>query len=89
MEAWRRGGVGRYMSANLQHTKSKLHVNSGSCTLENTKGAHNLRWHAIIRLVDLEVLQRSLSLSTPVPVRLDLDLAKGIAFCSGGRRHCV
>ena len=75
----------------LKRTEAKLHVDGGSGALEDTKGAHNLRWHAVVGLVDLEVLQRPLRLGTPVAVGLDLDLAERIALCPGGgsSRHGV
>lgn len=63
-----------------EHTKSVAHVNCGSCALQDTKGLDNRWGHAILRLVDAEVLERALGLGTPVLVRRNLDLAKGIAF---------
>lgn len=64
-------------------TESELHVNSGSGALEDTESSHNWRWHAISRLVDVEVGEGTLSLSSPVLVGWDMDLAEGIGLCSG------
>lgn len=64
-------------------TKTVAHVDGGSSSLEDTKGLDNGGGHAVLRLVDLEVLERSLSLGSPVLVGGDLDLAKGIALGSG------
>ena len=41
------------------------------------------RRHAVLGLVDAEVLERALCLGAPVAVRGDLDVAKGIALGSG------
>ena len=69
------------------HTQAELHVDGGSGALEDTKGANDLWRHAVMRLIDLEVGQRALGLSTPVSVGGDGDLAKGIALGSGLLRH--
>lgn len=68
-------------------TKAKLHVDSGGSTLQDTESPDNRRGHAVLGLVDLEVLQRALSLSTPVLVGGDLDLAEGIALGSSVGDH--
>lgn len=64
-------------------TQAVLGVDDGGSALENAKGAHNGRRHAVLGLVDLEVLQRALCLGAPVLVRGHLDLAKGIALGPG------
>ena len=46
----------------------------------DAKGAHNWRRHAVLRLVDSEVLQRTLRLGSPVLVRGYLDLAKRVHY---------
>lgn len=63
--------------------KAVAHVDGGGSALENTKGLDDRGRHAILGLVDLEVLEGTLSLSAPVLVRGDLDLAKGIALGTG------
>lgn len=63
-------------------TESILHVNRRSGALEDSKSPDNWRRHAILRLIDLEVLERSLRLRAPVLVRRDEDLSKGIGLCS-------
>ena len=64
-------------------TESVSHVDSRGRSLENTKSSYHGRRHSILWLIDLEILKRSLCLSPPVFVRGDLDLSKGITFCSG------
>jgi len=64
------------------HTQPELHVDCCCRALEDTKGAHNRRRHAVLGLVYPEVLQRALRLGTPVLVGRHLDLAKGIALGS-------
>lgn len=61
-------------------TETVAHVDSGGSALEDTESLDDRRGHAILGLVDLEVLEGSLSLSSPVFVPGDLDLAKGIAL---------
>ena len=65
-------------------TQPELHVHGGGSALQNAEGLHNGRRHAVLRLVDLEVLEGTLRLGAPVLVAGHLDLAKGIAFCAGG-----
>lgn len=62
-------------------TQPKFHINGGRSTLEDTKGLDNRRGHAVLGLVDLEVLQGALRLRSPVLVGGHLDLAKSIALC--------
>lgn len=69
----------------LWHTKSVSHIDSRRSALQNTKCPHNGGWHSILRLVDPEVGERTLSLRSPVLVCRDLDLAKGIGL---GSRVC-
>ena len=64
----------------MRLTKTEAHVDGGSGTLEDTEGLDNRGRHAILRLVDLEVLKGALSLGSPVLVTRDLDLAKGVAL---------
>ena len=64
-------------------TQPKLHVDRGGSALEDTKSPHNGRRHAVLGLVDAEVLEGALRLGAPVLVCGHLDLAKGIALCSG------
>ena len=40
-------------------TKAVLHVNGGSSTLEDTESLDNGGGHAVLRLVDVEVTQRT------------------------------
>lgn len=65
-------------------TEAIAHVDSGSSALEDTESLDNRRRHAILRLVDLEVLERSLGLSSPVLVTGNLDLAEGVALGTCG-----
>lgn len=65
-------------------TQPEFHVDCSGSALQNAEGLHNGRRHAVLGLVDLEVLERTLRLGTPVLVAGDLDLAKGIAFCACG-----
>lgn len=69
------------------HTKAIAHVHRRRSTLEDTERLDDRRGHAVLGLVDLEVLEGTLSLSAPVLVGRDLDLAKGIALGSGVGRH--
>ncbi len=39
-------------------TKSKRHIYSCRCSFQYTKCSDDRRWHSILRLIDLEVLQR-------------------------------
>ena len=71
----------------LVRTETEFHVYCCGSTLENTESAYNWRGHPVLRLVDLEVLQRSFRLGPPILVSWDLNLAKGIAFCSVGGSH--
>lgn len=64
------------------HTESVSHVYGSSRSLQNAKRPDDGRGHAILGLVDAEVLERSLGLGAPVLVGGDLDLAKGIALGS-------
>lgn len=73
---------GRALRAVCRITESESHVHGRRSALENAECANDGRRHAIVRLVDLEVLQRALGLSTPVSVGGDLKLAKCIALCS-------
>ena len=79
----RTGIIGRRKHVfGLQLTKAISHVDSSGSTLQNTERLDDGRGHAVLRLVDTEVLKRSLRLGSPVSVGGDLDLAKGIALCS-------
>jgi hypothetical protein len=62
-------------------TQPELHVDGSSGALQDAKGLDDRRRHAVLRLVDLEVLQRTLRLRTPVAVGGDLELAKSITLC--------
>jgi hypothetical protein len=64
-------------------TQAVLHVDRRSSALEDTESAHNGWGHAVLGLVDLEVLEGALGLGSPVLVRRDLNFAKGIALGSG------
>lgn len=68
-------------------TEAELHVDGRSSSLENTKRLYDRRGHAILGLIDLEVLQRALCLCSPVLVCRYVDLAEGIRLCSGSC-HC-
>lgn len=61
-------------------TESILHVYGRGCALEDSKRSDHRRRHAVVRLIDLEVLQGALSLRSPVSVRRHLDPAEGICF---------
>jgi hypothetical protein len=82
-------------SSRIQPTKSIVHVDSGSSTLEDTKGPDQRWLYAILRLVDLEVAQRALSLGSPVLAGIDLELAERIGLAPGvgghvaGRGECA
>jgi hypothetical protein len=71
----------------VQPTKSVLHVDGRGGALEDTKGPDDGRLHAVLRLVDLEVAQRALGLSSPVLAGVDLELAESIALGSGVGGH--
>ena len=64
-------------------TESIIHIDGGSGALEDTERSDYWRRHPILWLIDLEVLERSFGLGTPVFVRGDLDFAEGIALGSG------
>ena len=64
-------------------TESIFHVDGGSSALEDTECSDYWRRHSILWLIDLEVLQRSFGLGTPVLVRRNLDFAKSIALGPG------
>lgn len=74
----------------LNHTESIAHVDSSGRALQDTKGLDDGRGHAVLGLIDLEVLEGSLGLSSPVLVGRDLNLAKGIGLGSrvGGHPDC-
>jgi hypothetical protein len=74
-------------SSRIQPTKSIVHVDSGSSTLEDTKGPDQRWLYAILRLVDLEVAQRALSLGSPVLGGIDLELAESIGLAPGVGGH--
>lgn len=74
-------------AGNHVHTKSISHIHSGSCALQNTECPDDGRGHAILGLVDAEVLERSLGLRSPILVGGNLDLAKGIALGSRVGSH--
>lgn len=63
-------------------TKSKIHVHRCCCSFQYTKRSDNGRGHSVLRLINLEIFQRTLSLCSPVSVRGHLDLAEGIGLCS-------
>jgi hypothetical protein len=65
-----------------KRTKSIVHIDCGSSSLEDTKCLNDRRGHAVLRLVDFEVLQRTLCLCSPVSIRSDLHFSKGITLCS-------
>ena len=71
----------------LNHTKSIAHVDSSGGSLQDTKGLDDGRRHPVLGLVDLEVLERSFGLGSPVLVGRDLDLAEGIGLGSRVGRH--
>ncbi|KAH3670745.1 hypothetical protein OGAPHI_001261 [Ogataea philodendri] len=66
----------------VQHTK--LLVDSGSGFLQDSKSMHNWSRHDLSWTSDLEVLQRSLGLGSPILVVSNLDVSKGILLCSHG-----
>lgn len=68
-------------------TQAIAHVNGRRSALEDAKRLDDGRGHAVLGLVDAEVLEGALGLSSPVPVGRHLDLAKGIALGSGVCSH--
>lgn len=58
------------------------HVDLGAALLQDSEGLDNWVWHSIGFLGDLEVLERSLSLGTPVSVSRHLNFSKGIVLDS-------
>jgi hypothetical protein len=66
------------------HTQPVLHVHRRCRAFEDTESLDDGWWHPVLRLIDLEVLQRALCLRTPILVGRHLDLAKGIGFCASG-----
>jgi hypothetical protein len=75
-----------FFKLGVELTKTESNIDGGSSALENTECLDDGRRHAVLGLVDLEVLEGSLSLGAPVAVGGDLDLAKGVALGSC-RRH--
>ena len=65
-------------------TEAIIHIDGGSGALEDTECFDYWWRHSILWLIDLEVLERSFGLGTPVFVRGDFYFAKGIALNSGG-----
>lgn len=70
-------------------TESIIHIDGGSGALEDTECSDYWWRHSILWLIDLEVLERSFGLGTPVSVRGDPNFPKGIALGSGGLPYCV
>lgn len=58
--------------------QSKFRVSFGCCFLEETKSVDHWKRHAFALTADLEVLERSLSLSAPVLIAWHLNGSKGI-----------
>ena len=65
-------------------TQSELHVHCGRGAFQYPERSYDGWWHAILWLVDLEVLEGPLGLSAPVFAGIDLNLSEGIAFRSCG-----
>ena len=63
-------------------TEPEFHVHFCCSTFENSECTDNGRRHAVMRLIDFEVLEGAFGLRSPIFVRGNGDLAKGIAFCS-------
>lgn len=74
--------IGAARAGDCMHTESVSHVYGSSSALQNAECPDDGRRHAILGLVDAEVLERPLGLGAPVLVGGHLDLAKGIAFGS-------
>ena len=55
-------------------------IDLGNTFFEDTKGADERCWHAVGVPGDIEILERSLSLSSPVFIGGDLDRAKGVSL---------
>ena len=73
----------------VSHTQPKSHIDSSSSSLEDTKSPDYRERHPVLGLVNTEVLEGPLGLSTPVLVRGDLNLAKGVGLGSGsGHLQC-
>jgi hypothetical protein len=77
------------MCSRVQPTKSVLHVDRRSSALQDAKGLDHGWLHAVLGLVDLEVAQRALGLSSPVLAGIDLELAEGIGLASGVGGHLL
>ena len=71
-------------------TQPILLVDFGCSALQDAKCLDQGRRHAVLGLIDAEVLERPLRLGTPVLVRWHLNLAKGITLGSrgGGGHSC-
>ena len=67
-------------------TESIVHIDGGCGSFQDAEGSDNGWRHPVLRLVDLEVLERSFGLGAPIFVGRNLEFAKGIAFCSGRLR---
>ena len=62
--------------------QTKVQVCLGRRFLEKTESLNHRQWHALLWPTNLEVLQRSLGLCTPVLVRRNLDWPESIRFLS-------
>ncbi len=62
--------------------EAEVGVSLSSSLLQETECTNDWEWHALALTTDLEVLQGSLSLSTPVLVSWDLNRAEGVTLLS-------
>ena len=62
--------------------KTEVQVRLRSTLFEKAEGTHNRNGHALAFASDLEVHERTLSLSSPVAVGRDLERAKSIGLFS-------
>ena len=62
--------------------ESKVDVCLCSSLFEETKSTNNREWHTFTLTSNLEVLERSRSLGTPIFVTWDLDRSESVAFLS-------
>ena len=65
-------------------TEPVVHVHCCGGAFEDSESADDGWGHAVLGLVDLEVLKRAFGLRAPVFAGVDLDFAKGVRFGSGG-----
>ena len=65
-------------------TEPIVHVYCRCGAFEDAECTDDRRRHAILGLVDFEILEGAFGLRAPIFGGIDLDLAKGVRFCSSG-----